>query len=899
MNRWKRILVAVSAAGVAVGCAGGPVAAQALAEHEGAAGLGLALRRLGTTKRVLMIGAHPDDENTAVLASFALGQGADAAYLALTRGEGGQNLIGSELQEGLGLLRTEELLAARRLDGATQFFTRAYDFGYSKTADESFEHWPRERLLADVVEVIRRFRPDIVIPSFTGTPRDGHGHHQVSGIVAREAIDAAADPARFPDQLRRGLLPHATPRVMNYRGGDGESVTLEVGAYDPLLGRSHYQLAMASRSRHRSQDMGSAQPPGPRDQTLTFERGAPAGAAASAFAGLDTTLSQLVAGTASRSAELVAAATAYERAVADARAAFNPLEPDATLDALVGANAALAAAALAAAGLRAPRGSTAAAASGAAAASAAAASGAGEAGDDPFAPLVFRIETERAQLGDALWRAAGLVLLAESDDERVVPGQSFGLTLSLWNGGPNAIRLEALEPVLPGGWRAEPLDGTSSTVAPGALLRRRFRVRVAADASPSEAYFLERPRDGDLYVWPADADARAQPFEPAPVRARARVSIEAGPAIEREVDAEAVEVDQASGEIRTPVLVVPAGSVELTPGVAVVPAAAALAGGAERRLSVRIASEAVSTVEGSLSIQAPAGWRIEPRTAPVRLESGAVAELSFRVEPPDSVAAGTYSLDARLTTDRGDFTRGYRMIDYPHTLPRPLYSPATVRVVVVDVALPDDLRIGYIAGAGDQVADALRQLGARVDLLDEAALADARLEAYDAIVTGIRAYEVRSDLAAHNERLLEYVRRGGTFVVQYNQYQFSDSDFPPHPITIARPHGRVTDETAPVELLQPSHPILSWPNRIGAADFEGWIQERGLYFADTWADAYTPLLSMHDPGEQPLRGSLLVAQVGEGTYVYTGLAFFRQTPVGVAGVYRLLANLVSLGRARR
>lgn len=289
--------------------------------------------------------------------------------------------------------------------------------------------------------------------------------------------------------------------------------------------------------------------------------------------------------------------------------------------------------------------------------------------------------------------------------------------------------------------------------------------------------------------------------------------------------------------------------------------------------------------------------RSEPESLPLRFETaGAEWIAEFSVYPPAEPQSGRHTISAVFETDGGErFTRGYQLIDYPHTRPHPLYRPATAVVPAFEVNLPPELRVGYIMGAGDEVPEALRQLGITPDLLDEAALASGDLDAYDVIVTGIRAYEVRPDLVVHNRRLLEYVRRGGTLIVQYNKYEFPEGDFAPYPVTMTRPHDRVTDETAPVRLLDSSHPILSEPNRITDGDFEGWIQERGLYFLHTWDDRYTPLLEMADPGEEPLRSSLLIAPYGEGTYVYTGLAFFRQLPAGVPGAYRLFANLLALG----
>jgi len=921
-----------------------PLPAQTPAtEYDGAAGLGLALRRLGATQRVLMIAAHPDDENTAVLSTLALGRGADVAYLSLTRGDGGQNGIGPELGEAIGVIRSEELLAARRLDGARQFFTRAYDYGFSKSADEAFRHWPKDSVLADVVAVIRRFRPDVIVAVFSGTPRDGHGQHQASGILAREAFAAAGDPSRFPEQLAQGLRPHRPAKLYQslWRGTTEGATLLEAGTYDPLLGRSHYQIAMASRSRHRSQDMGQAQPPGPRP--IAFQRvDATVPVESSIFAGIDTTLAQRARTLAPESVrrEVVEALEAYDAAALALRAGFNALAPDALVPELARALGHLdrAEARLAAATAGAGAGTGTAATANARAGSAFVA--------DPVAELRFHIAAERADLHDALARAAGIVFDVVASDERVVPGQVFELELTLWNGGARPVTVTALEPVLPAGWEAVPADpaagdrlAAGTPLAPGALVTRAFRVRVPADAPPSMPYYLRAPRDGDFFRWPDDPTLRGLPFEPASTRATARVEVE-GAALPLEGEALFRAVSSTDGEYRRPVRVVPAVGVTLDPHVAILPAAttevgtanaangaakaaatgtSARSAGASRRaatadgargsgsaaarrlhFTVRLTHEAPEATAGTLRLELPPGWRAEPEAIPVRFaEPGEHRVFEFAVTPPDATPAGDFPVRAVFTAENGArYDLGAQVVDYPHIRPRALYRDAAATVRAVDVRVPAGLRVAYIMGAGDLVPDALAQLGIHAELLDPAALAAADLDAYDVIVVGIRAYEHRNDLAGQNRRLLEYVERGGTLIVQYNQYRFSQGGFAPYPLEIARPHDRVTDEEAPVRLLEPDHPALSWPNRIGPADFEGWIQERGLYFPRTWDERYTPLLEMADPGEEPLRGGLIVARYGKGTYVYTGLAFFRQLPAGVPGAYRLFANLLSLGARR-
>ncbi len=868
------------------------VTAQAVAtEHEGVAALGLALRKLGTTKRVLMIGAHPDDENTAILSALALRDGADVAYLSLTRGEGGQNLIGPELQEGLGLIRSEELLAARRLDGAQQFFTRAYDFGFSRRAEETSRHWPRDSVLGDVVAVVRRFRPDIIVSVFSGTPRDGHGHHQVAGILAREAFDAAGDATRFPEQIRAGLLPHRSAYLAHALYGAQANATLSIvtGDYDPLLGRSHYQIAMASRSRHRSQDMGQPEPLGPRQSSVAIVAGDYPAGGRSLFAGVDTTLSDIASAANAQTAfnpALVDALRRYEREVEQAKAQFNPLAATSLAPALARAHELLASV------------------------DSMITSGPAE--------LRFAIQAERANLEDALWAAAGLVLDVRADDARVVPGQDFGLTITLWNGGGAQVAVNGLEPLLPEGWQAISANTVSGApLAPGQVVRRRFRVRVPANESATEPYYLRAPGSGDLYVWPSDASVHGLPFEPAAVRASSNVRID-GRELRRIEEAAYIEIDKALGEQRRPVLVVPAIAVAVHPPFAIMPlrstapnagrgGRAHTAPGAPRKTSpgarsreivVQLTSEAPDSLTGTARLEVPAGWRAEPATATARFEGpGDRHNVRFILHAPATLATGKYPVRAVFDASDGRrYHRGYTVIDYPHTRPRPLYRDAVTVVSAFPVAIAAGIRIGYIEGAGDDGVIALRQLGADVTPIDSVTLARGDLSRFHTIVLGIRAYEVRPDLIEHNQRLIDFARAGGTVIVQYNKYEYVDGGYSPYPLTMARPHGRVTDETSPVRLLDSAHPAMAWPNRIATADFDGWVQERGLYFAESWDSRYTPLLEMGDPGEEPLRGGLLAARVGTGWYVYTGLALFRQLPQGVPGAYCILANLVSLGR---
>ncbi|HSM08884.1 MAG TPA: PIG-L family deacetylase [Gemmatimonadota bacterium] len=915
MSRSIRAVAEVALAFALAGAAGlgapGHAAGQArpALEYEGAIATGLALRRLGNTARVLHIGAHPDDENTALFAPLALGRGGDAAYLSITRGEGGQNSLGPELGTALGLIRSEELLAARRIDGAAQFFTRAVDFGFSKNADETFTHWPRDSVLADIVAVIRRYRPDVVVSVWSGTRRDGHGHHEASGILAREAVLAADDPARFPEQIAAGLRPHTVGAYYwsaRY-GADGPDVELDTGELDPLLGRSYHQVAMASRSRHRSQDMGVPQAPGPR--RTQFDRVDPAnppevaagpgpgpgrqlegGPAreSSLFADVDTLLSQraMSAGL-GRAAERL---RTYETEIEAARAEFDPFATWRVVPRLLRAGVALEAARAAA----------------------------GPAADE----LRFHLDAEAGDLREATIAASNLRLDAVSDDEMIIPGQQFELELSAWNGGIAALTVR-MEPALPVGWatrRVEPAEEPGAiVVAPGERVVTRWSVDVPRDARLTEPYFLDIDA-GDsaastrsaMYDWPDDTDIWGLPFATPPVRGRFDVDVpsEGGTRHLHAVrEATWIGLDAREGEFRRPVRVVPRVSVQLTTELVVIPIEGSRARD-DRRLTVGVTvrNEAPDSTSGTVHVVVQEGWSVEPAAVEVTLApEGGERTIRFDVAPPDDLPAGEHRVSALFETPIpgcGEetpcaapprwFTRGYEVIDYPHIDPHHLYRDAVARIRALDVRVAD-VRVGYVPGVPDGVPEALDQLGVEWEPLDEATLADGDLSRFEVIVTGTRAYEVRPDLAARNDRLLDWARAGGTLIVQYNKYPALEGSYAPWPVTIARPHGRVTDENAPVTVLEPDHPIFNTPNPIGPEAWKGWVQERGLYFWETWEGPLRPLLAMNDPGEDPLEGSLLVGLLGEGTYVYSALALFRQLPEGIPGAWRLLANLVSLG----
>ncbi|OLC85724.1 MAG: hypothetical protein AUI86_11500 [Gemmatimonadetes bacterium 13_1_40CM_3_66_12] len=801
----------------------------------GVAALATTLRQLGSNKRVLMIGAHPDDEDTQLLVLLSRGLGAQAAYLSLTRGEGGQNLIGPELGPELGVIRTEELLAARELDGARQFFTRAYDFGYSKTADETFRFWPRDSILKDVLDVIRRFRPQIIIAVFSGTPADGHGHHQVSAILARQAFDLLRDSAGGPQKFYRSTRgdPSAT------------TLTLPVGILDPIIGQSYFQIAMASRSRHRSQDMGQLQRAGPASSgvALIATKAPSAGAGSnggetSMFTGVDTTIH----------------VTGYAALIDSARAALNPWRPSAALPYLLRASRLL-----------------------------------GSASAD---------SVQRGLLDRAIAMAAGVTLDGTADDGIVIPNERLQVEVSVWNAGDSTVRVDSIAIAAPSGWGIERLELGAPAVAPGALAARRYVLTVAANPERTQPYFLRRPltNRGGLYDWSAaPPDVRGLPFEPPPVTARVRLTIGGEPVtLTREVVYR--YRDQAIGEIRRPIFVTRDVEVAITPDELLWPIDGGGGALAPRHFMITVTNRARGAATARTTVTPPTGWpTISPESLSFTREDE-TKSVVVNVAPPaaDSLKPGTYDVRA------GGGSGWLEVIDYPHIRPRALTKPSVAQIRAARLALPALSHVGYVRGAADRVPEALLAVGVPVELIGPDSLARGDLSHFDAIVIGSRAYETDPALVANNGRLLDYARNGGLLIVQYQQYPFVDGGFAPYPLTIARPHDRVTDENAPVTELDPAHPVFHYPNTIGPEDWRGWVQERGLYFAHTWDTTYVPVLETHDPGPPnppaELKGGLLIAPIQRGMYVYTGLSFFRQLPAGVPGAYRLFVNLLGLKR---
>jgi LmbE family N-acetylglucosaminyl deacetylase len=852
---------------------------------------------LGHYKRVLMIGAHPDDEDTELLTILVRGMGAEAGYLSLNRGEGGQNLIGPELGEALGLLRTEELMAARHLDGARQYFTRAYDFGFSKTLDETWQHWPRDEILKDVVRIVRKFRPQIVVSIFSGTPRDGHGQHQAAGWAAREAFRVAGDSLRFPELAAEGLVPWTPLKFYRSARFDtgATTLTIEGGVLDRAVGKSFHQIAMAGRSLHRSQDMGQLQQLGPSKVRLSLVEDRTGNGTAGLFAGVDTSLAAMPVG----ERRLVGGpSTLVPKSGAPASLRRYQARID-SLRAVAGGDNTRARALLARAGRDLE--------------DAVVGTGRGDTLDKRrYYTRGIEISDQLGHLNAAAGYLSRVVFDALVDDDRVVAGQPLRWTLSTWNASAESHgALISASQCIPLAECHSP-GPLTQTVEAGQIGSDTVGFNVLEEQPLTTPYFLRTPRTGDLYVWPPQTSSHilaplpyGDPFEAPEFSGSAELTTEGSDSVEAGFWTEAAfrVNDQARGEIRRPVTVVPRVDVKLDPGTELWP----LNSTVPHRFTVTLTHGARDSTSGTVTIQVPAGW---PRVTPQRFQFGQEEEretFAFDVKPPGKLASATLELRA-VARDLGGtaYDVGVFTVDYPHIHPRSYPKPSRAVVRVAPLVLPRLTRVGYIRGAADRVPEALVSVGIPLALLNAATLEQGDLSRYDAIVVGPRAFEVDSALVENNRRLLDYVRRGGLLIVQYQQQAYFNGGFAPYPLQVGGPspsglmvvHDRVTDENAPVRIITADQPAVLTPNRIGSADWRGWIQERGLYFARSWDRHYRPILRMNDPGEQALAGGLLVAPLGRGTYVYTGLSFFRQLPAGVPGAFRLFANLLALPHGR-
>lgn len=897
------------------------VAAYPLPIDRGASGLWQSLQKLKTRASVMMVVAHPDDEDGGMLAYESRGAGADTTLLTLNRGEGGQNVVTGDFWDELGLLRTEELLAAGDAYGVRQRFTRVADFGFSKSLEEALKTWGRDRVLYDVVRQVRITRPLVVTSVFAGNVSDGHGHHQAAGVMAQEAYKLAGDPSVFPAQIAAGLKPwsplkvyarvpfarvtekgifdyatghYAPVRFKNYVTGDwiegvpNATVDIPEGDYNALFGRSYLALAREGLSKQKSQNDGVGVPPaGPfaSGYHLYASRTGEALPAheSTIFDGIDTSVVAIadyapVADRAPWHKRLETISALIDKATGQ----FDAADPSRCASAL-------------AQGLAATR------------------SLRRDVASSSLPELArYNIDHElgikEAEFNLALAQSLGVSLVATVEPanpgrsiypaaflrgnlptpQSVVAGQQFTVNLHVADQGRLPVDIAAAQLVpFNGDWSLAAKSAPPSALGAGQAFDADVSVTVPADAEPTQPYFTRPDLEQPYYdlIHPEDLGLPTAPY---PLSAHLAFSFDG---VEATVDSVVQSVHRLNmiGPVLEPLVVAPAVSVSISPARGVIPL------GSDRLdLDVLVRGNTESPEQGFVQLKLPEGWSAEPASAPfVLTHMDEEKPVHFRVSLHD-LAEKSYSVTAVASAEGKQFSQSFTMIGYPGLRPYPEVRPATFTATGVDVRTAPGLRIGYIMGPGDDVPAALAQLGIHPVELSAQDLASANLSGYDAIVIGIRAYTTRADLRANNSRLLDYVRNGGVLVVQYQTAEF-DHNYAPFALSVPGNAEKVVEEDGPAE-FDPNDPVLSWPNKIAADDFKGWVEERGHGFAARWADNFNAPVSMHDVGQAPQRGGLLWARSGKGIYIYTSFAFFREMPEGVPGSFRIMANLLSVGR---
>jgi LmbE family N-acetylglucosaminyl deacetylase len=854
-----------------------------LPQDTGAAGLKQMLLRLHTTARFMQTTAHPDDEDGGVLTLESRGEGATVTLMTLNRGEGGQNKVGSNLFDVLGVLRTLELTASDQHYGVTQRFSRVADFGYSKNPEETFQKWQGHDIpLGDMVRVIRTFRPDVLVARFSGTPRDGHGHHEASGLLTMEAFHAAADPARFPEQIKEGLLPWQSKKL--YIGNvcgfmasscaeENYTVKLNTGEVNPALGMSYIQFAVEGLRHQLSQGAGgwsvdagphyayyklletAAGKPDPKLHEKNF------------YDGIDTSLAGLPArlGEEEKKASflkpaLVEIASEVDQAASGGTAPLfkvveklNNLIPQIERSSLSPVSK---------------------------------------------ADLLERLHEKSQQAEKALSFAAGisedaLAVIPSDGSAAVSPGQKLDISVTLHNSGSSPIEIHnvALEGF--DNWTHELTNKNSAKIEAGKNYSVKFAVQVPWGAAYTRPYWHRDNPEEDAINTVDDAKYLTLPFPPSPFHVRANYSI-ANQGRGEIFSGVLAQVDEKGEKSRRALAVAPVFSVMLDPGEQVIPVETT----SGRPVKVAVTSNLDGAPKGALHLEAPSGWKVEPSSIPISLQKrGETQEFDFKVSP-SSLKEGKARIRAVLESGGKSYSEGYSTVNRDDLDTFYYYQPATQRVSVVDVKVPNNLKVGYVMGAGDEIPTVLKQTGIDVTVISAEKLADENLSAYGTVVLGIRVYDTQKEVAANNKKLLDYVSSGGTLILQYNAStgDFNSGHYTPYPAQLSR--ARVSVEEAPVEILAPDDSVFHFPNQISQRDFDGWVQERGLYFMDQWDDHFKALLSSHDPGEPAQKGGLMRAAYGKGTYIYAGYAFFRQLPAGVPGAIRLYVNLLSAGHEK-
>jgi LmbE family N-acetylglucosaminyl deacetylase len=913
--------VAALALGQAHEAATAPIVdARKIPPDRGAAQTWLALKKLRTRASLLMIVAHPDDEDGATLAYESRGMGARTELLTLDRGEGGANVMSGDLWDALGLVRSEELLQAGRyygLDG--QYFTTLADYGFSKSLEEALKMWGHDRVLEQAVRVVRETRPLIVCSVFVGGPTDGHGQHATAGLMAQEVFKAAGDPKMFPDQIRAGLLPWTPLKVYAHApflrtsekglydyathhwgplgvqnhvtdkwepGPVSTTVEIPVGTYDTLAGLTYPQISREGLGFQRSQN-GGADVPEPMNQSAGYHRfGSHIQAQdkeESFFDGIDVSLqgiAQLAGPT--PPTFLTNDLKAISDTIDSAIAAFSAQDPSATAETL-------------AKGLKATY------------ALIGEVEKSGLAAEQKY-NVLHELKVKQQQFQTALIAALGLEVEADvipggpsmnipaefrgaqESFQMATPGQSFHVGVHLYDGGKLPLAIESVEltPASGKNWSAAIEAAAPQQIESGKSADVHFAAKVPADEPYTKPYFT-RPNMEQSYYDVSDTSIEDKPFQPYPLAATVRFRFD-GIALETTHVVQVIDKVNGPGALRFPMPVGPAISVALNPSAGIVPL-----GEQSFPLSVRLHNNIDGETKAEVHLKLPEGWTSEPKTISVAFKHrGEDQAASFTVRP-GTILEKPYEITAVAESGGQNYTEGYTSVGYTGLRPYFLYQPATYKTTGADVKMAPLLKIAYIEGSGDDVPAALEALGVHVSFLSAQDLASADLSQFDTILLGVRAYAVRPDLIANNGRLLKYAENGGVVVVQYNTPEF-DHNYGPYPYVMSNDPEEVTDENSVVTILDPKNPLFAWPNAITAKDFDSWIEERGSKFLVSWDEHYEPLLETHDAGQDPQKGGLMYARYGKGVYIYNAYAFYRQLPLGVPGAYRIFANILSLAK---
>jgi LmbE family N-acetylglucosaminyl deacetylase len=881
--------------------------------NEGATALWQSLVKLRTRASLMMIVAHPDDEDGGMLTYEARGQGAHVAMLTLTRGEGGQNLMSGDFDDALGLVRTQELLAAGRYMGIDQMWGTEVDFGFSKTKEESLTNWDHDRVLYDAVRAVRLYRPLVVTAVFQGGITDGHGQHQVSGEMAQEVFAAAGDPKMFPDQIAAGLMPwsplkvyarapffsvsskgmfdyatgkYAPARFYNYvtkewsTDSPKANVTIAEGDYSPVLGMSYLQFARLGLGLQKTQNGGMGVPAAGRFDVAYHRYGSRVTSGEqekSFFDGVDVSLAGMTALAPGETTFLKQDLAKIDGLVQQAMGIYKIAAPEKTAPVLRD-------------GLRATD------------ALIAKVEASGLTAQEKF-DLLHELRVKRVQFNDALVQSLGLSLRAQVTGRAetgpfarfgdgadtfvtAVPGQTFVVQVHVVNGSHVPVTIKTSELESNAGAKCEntqPL--TEPTIADGKANDVRVTVKLPADAKATRPPFGRSGIERNYYDV-ADPNMRNASL-PLPALTAWVTADYDGVEIRLGQVVQTLHRVTGQGTVYEPLVVAPAISVSVAPAAGVVPLT-------EKTLMVtaKVQSNVKGAAAGTVRLELPKGWTAAPEQAEFSLtKDGDSTEVPF-VVTPGKMAETAYTMTAVATYSGQEYREGYKTVGYAGLLPANLYRPATYRSRGVDVKVAPGLKVGYLPGTGDEVQASLENLGVHATTLTMDDVAGGRLSSYDVVVLGVRAYAANPGLAAANGQLLHYAKNGGVVIVQYNLGQF---DYGPYPYSLGSAE-KVVDEAAAVQLVAPENPVLNWPNKITTRDFDGWVEERGHGFMETWDSQYVAPLETHDPGQDPQKGGLLVAKTGKGAYVYVALALYRELPEGVPGAYRLFANLLSLGK---